>query len=77
MGDQLDSMQQMIQEEKTEIAKTRKELAEQRAEAASRRAKLSKTVGSIVILLLLGGFGVLYLFYYLGRRSKKSRQSGS
>jgi hypothetical protein len=77
MGDQLDSMQQMIQEEKTEIAKTRKELSEQRAEAASRRAKLSKTAGSIAILLLLGGVGVLYLFYYLGRRSKKSQQSGS
>jgi chromosome segregation ATPase len=77
MGDQLDSMQQMIQEEKTEIAKTRKELSEQRAEVASRRAKLGKTAGYVVIILLLGGVGVLYLFYYLGRRSKKSRQSGS
>lgn len=77
MGDQLDSMQQMIQEEKTEIAKTRKELSEQRAEAASRRAKLGKVAGSAAIILLLGGAGVLYLFYYLGRRSKKSRQSRS
>lgn len=77
MGDQLDSMQQMIQEEKSEIAKTRKELSEQRAEAASRRAKLGKVAGSVAILLLLGGIGVLYLFYYLGRRSKKSRQSAS
>lgn len=77
MGDQLDSMQQIIQMEKTEIAKTRKELSEQRAEAASKRAKLSKTAGSAAIVLLLGGVGVLYLFYYLGRRSKKSHQSGS
>lgn len=77
MGKQLDSMQHLIQKEKTEIAKTRKELSEQRAEAASRRAKLNKTAGTVAILILLGGVGVLYLFYYLGRRSKKSRQSGS
>jgi chromosome segregation ATPase len=73
MGNQLDSMQQMIQKEKTEIARTRKELSEQRAEAASRRAKLSETAGSIAIILLLGGVGVLYLFYYLGRRSKNRK----
>jgi chromosome segregation ATPase len=77
MGDQLDSMQQMIQEEKADIAKTRKILAEQRAEVASRRAKLGKTAGSAAIIILLGGVGVLYLFYYLGRRSKKSPHSGS
>jgi hypothetical protein len=77
MGEQLDSMQHMIQEEKTEIAKTRKALSEQRAEVASRRAKLGKTAGSAAILLLLGGTGVLALFYYLGRRSKKSNRSQS
>ena len=77
MGDQLDSIQQMIREEKTEIAKNRKELSEQRAEAASRRAKLAKTAGSAAIILLVAGAGVLYLFYYLGRRSKKSRKSRS
>lgn len=75
MGDQLDSMQHMIQQEKTEIAKTRKALSEQRAEAASRRARLSKTAGSAAIIILIGGVGVLSLFYFLGRRSKKTRRS--
>lgn len=72
MGNQLDSLNELIQVEKTEIAKTRMELSEKRAEAAEKRAKFGRAVGVVAIVLILGGIALLALFYYLGRRSRKS-----
>lgn len=71
-GYQLDSLNDLIKEEKAEIAKTRKELSEKRAEAAHQRAKFGRTVGISVVILIIAGIALLGLFYYLGRNSRKS-----
>lgn len=72
LGNELDSLNNLIQAEKSEIAKTRKDLSEKRAEAAQQRARFGRTISIVFILLIIGGVAVLALFYYLGRRSKKS-----
>jgi chromosome segregation ATPase len=72
LSSQLDSLRVSIQQEKMEIARTRMELSEKRAEAASQRARFGRTMASIVIVLILGGMGLLTLFYYLGKRARKS-----
>ena len=71
-GYQLDSLNDLIKEEKAEIAKTRKELSEKRADAAHQRARFGRTVGITVVILIIGGIALLGLFYYLGRNSRKS-----
>jgi hypothetical protein len=70
LGNQLDSLNSLIQEEKTEIAKTRMELAQKRAEVAQKRASFARTAGTVVILLVIAGIALLTLFYYLGKRSR-------
>ena len=72
LGVQLDSLNELIQQEKAEIAKTRKELSEKRAEVAEKRAQFGRTVGITAIVLVIAGIALLGLFYYLGRRSRKS-----
>ncbi len=72
LGHQLDSLNLLIQEEKAEIARTRQVLAERRAEAAERRASFGKAVWITVVVLIVAGAALLTLFYYLGRRSRKS-----
>ncbi|MEA1896814.1 MAG: hypothetical protein U9N53_04035 [Bacteroidota bacterium] len=72
LGNELDSLNNLIQAEKSEIAKTRKDLSEKRAEAASQRARLGRTIGGVFIFLIIGGVALLALFYYLGKRSRKS-----
>jgi len=71
MGSELDSLNDLIQAEKSEIAKTRKELSEKRARVAAQRARLSRTAGVVLIILVFGGIALLGLFYFLGRRSRK------
>ena len=73
MGHQLDSLNQLIQEEKAEIARTRQALAERRAEAAERRASFGKAVWITVVVLIVAGAALLALFYFLGRRSRRSQ----
>ena len=73
LGNELDSMNKLILTEKAEIAKTRKELSEKRAEAAEQRSRLGRTLGVTFIFVILGGAALLALFYYMGRRSKKSK----
>jgi len=72
MSAELDSLQALIQEEKAQIAETRMELAERRAEAASQRAKFGRTIGIVVAIIILGGIALLALFYFLGRRSRRT-----
>ena len=72
LGYQLDSLNELIQEEKAEIARTRMVLAEKRAEAAERRASFGRAVWITVVVLILAGAGLLTLFYFLGRRSRRS-----
>jgi chromosome segregation ATPase len=72
LGVQLDSLNELIQQEKAEIAKTRQELSEKRAEVAEKRARFGRTVGITAIVLIVAGIALLGLFYYLGRRSRKS-----
>jgi len=72
LGVQLDSLNDLIQQEKAEIAKTRKELSEKRAMVAEKRAQFGRTVGITAIVLIAAGIALLGLFYYLGRRSRKS-----
>lgn len=72
MGYQLDSLNELIQQEKAEIARTRMALAERRAEAAERRASFGRAVWITVLVLIAVGAGLLTLFYFLGRRSRKS-----
>jgi len=72
LGAQLDSLNDLIQQEKAAIAKTRKDLSEKRAEVAEKRAQFGKTVGITAIILVVVGIALLGLFYYLGRRSRKS-----
>ncbi len=69
---ELDSLNELIQQEKAEIARTRMDLAERRAEAAAKRAQFGKTIGITAVALIILGIGLLILFYYLGRRSRKS-----
>jgi hypothetical protein len=73
MGYQLDSLNELIQQEKAEIASTRKELAERRAEAIERRASFGRAVWITVVSLAIAGMALLALFYFLGRRSRVSR----
>jgi len=75
MSGQLDSLNDLIQEEKAEIARTRKELAEQRAEAVRQRAKFGRTVGITSLVIVIGGIALLVLFYFLGRRIRKSKNA--
>lgn len=72
MGYQLDSLNELIQQEKAEIARTRKALAERRAEAAERRASFGRALWITVLILIVAGAGLLTLFYFLGRRSRRS-----
>jgi len=72
MGNQLDSLNDLIRAEKAEIAKTRQELYKKRASAAAQRAKFGRTVGGIILIVILGGIALLVSFYYIGRRSRKS-----
>lgn len=72
MGYQLDSLNELIQQEKAEIARTRKALAERRAEAAERRASFGRALWITVLILIVAGSGLLTLFYFLGRRSRRS-----
>lgn len=69
---ELDSLNRSIQEEKAAIARTRMDLAEKRAEAAAERARFSRAVGVTVAIVVVLGIALLALFYYLGRRSRKS-----
>jgi hypothetical protein len=70
LGKELDSLNELIREEKTSIAKTRKELAQKRAEVAKKRASFARTTGTLVIVLIIAGIALLSLFYYLGKRSR-------
>ena len=70
LGEELDSLNELIRQEKTSIAETRKELARKRAEVAQKRASFARTTGTLVIVLIIGGIALLSLFYYLGRRSR-------
>jgi chromosome segregation ATPase len=72
LSNQLDSLRRSIEEEKTEIAKTRKELSEKRAEVAKKRASFGRTITTILVIVIIGGLALLSLFYYLGKRSRKS-----
>ncbi len=72
LGYQLDSLNELIQEEKAEIARTRMALAEKRAEAAERRASFGRAVWITVVALIAAGAALLTLFYFLGRRSRRS-----
>lgn len=72
LGNELDSLNNLIQSEKSEIAKTRKDLSEKRAEAALQRSRFGRTIGVVFIFLIIGGVALLGLFYYMGRRSRKS-----
>ena len=74
LGYQLDSLNALIQEEKAEIARTRKALAESRAEAAERRASFGRALWISVVTLIVAGLALLTLFYFLGRRSRRSVQ---
>jgi chromosome segregation ATPase len=71
MGNQLDSLNELIQQEKAEIAKTRRDLAERRAEAAEKRATFGRALGITILLLVIAGIGLLTLFYFLGRKSRR------
>ena len=70
LGEELDSLNELIRQEKTSIAETRKELARKRAEVAQKRASFARTTGALVLVLIIGGIALLSLFYYLGRRSR-------
>lgn len=72
MGNQLDSLNELIEEEKAELARTRKALADRRAESAERRASFGRAVWITVLILAVAGAALLTLFYLLGRRSRKS-----
>jgi golgin subfamily B member 1 len=72
MSNQLDSLRASIQEEKTEITKTRKELSEKRAEAAEKRDRTSSAMTTVVLIIVIVGLVLLTLFYYLGRKTRKS-----
>ena len=72
LGVQLDSLNELIQQEKAEIAKTRKELSEKRVEVAEKRAQLGRTLGITAIAFIVVAIAMLGLFYYMGRRSRKS-----
>jgi chromosome segregation ATPase len=72
LGNQIDSLRASVKEEKAEIAKTRKELSEKRAEAAQKRAKFGRTLVTLIIIIVVGGLGLLTLFYYLGKRARIS-----
>jgi hypothetical protein len=72
LGDQLDSLNDQIKEEKTAIASARKELSEKKSEAAMQRARFGRTMGALVIFIVLGGILLLTFFYYLGKRSRRS-----
>jgi chromosome segregation ATPase len=71
MGNQLDSLNELIQQEKAEIAKTRRDLAERRSEAAEKRATFGRALGITILLLAIAGIGLLTLFYFLGRKSRR------
>jgi LPXTG-motif cell wall-anchored protein len=70
LGEELDSLNELIRQEKTSIAETRMELAQKRAEVAKKRASFARTTGTLVIVLIIAGIALLSLFYYLGRRSR-------
>ncbi|MEA3477448.1 MAG: hypothetical protein U9R60_04660 [Bacteroidota bacterium] len=72
LGKELDSLNDLIEEEKSEIAKTRKDLSEKRAELAAQRSRAGRTIGFVTIFIVIGGIVLVTLFYFLGRRSKKS-----
>jgi len=73
MGDELDSLNALIQAEKAQIAGTREQLSEQRARVAEQRAKIGKAAGITVLVIILAGAGLLALFYALGRRARKRK----
>ncbi len=72
LGNQIDSLRASVKEEKAEIAKTRKELSEKRAEAAEKRARFGRTLVTLIVIIVVGDLGLLTLFYYLGKRARKS-----
>jgi len=72
LGNQIDSLRASVKEEKAEIAKTRQELSEKRAEAAEKRAKFGRTLATFIVIIVVGGLGLLTLFYYLGKRARKA-----
>ncbi|MGM0473427.1 MAG: hypothetical protein ACQERV_04735 [Bacteroidota bacterium] len=72
MSSELDSLNELIQDEKAAIARTRKQLAERRAEIADQRARFGRTLWIVIVVIVVGAAGLLALFYYLGRRSRKS-----
>jgi hypothetical protein len=72
LSNQLDSLKILISEEKTEITKARLELSRKKAQAAKKRSRSGRTLGTITMVLILGGLGLLTFFYYLGRRARKS-----
>lgn len=72
LSNRLDSLKAAIQEEKTELVKARLKLSEKKAEAADKRARFSRTMGLLITIMLIAGLGLLTLFYYLGRRARKS-----
>jgi chromosome segregation ATPase len=73
LGDEIDSLNAMIQAEKTGIAVTQKQLAEQRARVSEQRARFGKAAGLTVLLLILAGAGVLTLFYFMGRKARANK----
>ena len=72
LGDQLDSLNDQIQQEKAAIASARKELSEKKAEAARQRARFGRTLGTLIVVIVLGGIVLLTLFYYMGKRARKA-----
>jgi chromosome segregation ATPase len=72
LSNQLDSLKALIQEEKTGTVRARMELSEKKALAADQRARFSRTMGLVVLALVLAGIALLTFFYYLGRRARTS-----
>jgi chromosome segregation ATPase len=70
MSNQLDSLNDMIKEEKAEVAKTRQELAEKRARITEQRARFGRTLWIVIVAVVVVGAGLLTLFYYLGKRAR-------
>jgi len=74
LGDELDSLNALIQSEKAELAATREHLSEQRARAAEQRARYGKAAGLTVLFIFLGGLALVTFFYFLGRRARTRKK---
>ena len=44
------------------------------SQAAEQRARFGRTMGILILVIVVGGVALLALFYYLGRRARKSSE---